>query len=260
MEKWQKKAKKDKKVYIYGKHALMEALLNAPQIVQKVFLASNCDNELNNLLRKNNISISELSANAVSQLDRADGKGEASHQGVIAQIDVEKLMVPYKDFISNLQVTPDTVLVLLDELQDPQNVGAIIRSAAAFGVAGVFIPKHNQAPVTGSVVKVSAGMAFRVPIVAIGNVNNTVRDLKKKGFWIYGLDGTAEKNVTEEKFEEPTVFIMGNEGKGIRQKTLELCDFPISIPMNDKCESLNAAAAAAVSFYAWSTRHPGAIE
>ena len=90
---------------------------------------------------------------------------------------------------------------LLGEIQDPQNVGAVIRSAAAFGVSGILIPDHNQAQVTGAVVKVSAGMAFRVPLVSIGNVNTVVRDLKERGFAVYGLAGEAKQIITKEAFE-----------------------------------------------------------
>ena len=159
-----------------------------------------------------------------------------------------------------IYITDDTSLLILGELEDPHNVGAIIRSAAAFGVSGVLIPQHNQAPVTGAVVKVSAGMAFRVPIVSVGNINNTVRDLKDKGFWVYGLDGEAEQTVSGETYEKPSVFILGNEGRGIREKTREMCDILLSIPMNPQCESLNVAASTAVTLFAWSSQHPKALE
>ena len=123
----------------------------------------------------------------------------------------------------------------------------------------MLIPEHNQAQVTGAVVKVSAGMAFKVPLVAIGNVNHTVRDLKKKGFQIYGLEGTGDQNLSDEKFEEPSVIIVGNEATGIREKTRDLCDKLIKIPMNPSSESLNAASAVSVTLYRWSTQHPGAL-
>lgn len=238
--------KQNNKVFVYGKHALTEALQHTPHVIKKVFLASNKDAELNQLLTKNNINVGQLAGDAVSVVGR-----DAAHQGVIGEIDISRLLIPYEVFIKNLKITPDTALALLDELQDPQNVGAIIRSAAAFGIAGVLIPERNQAPITGAVVKVSAGMAFRIPLVSIGNVNNVVRDLKERGFWIYGLEGTAKQKIDQEKFTEPSVFILGNESDGIREKTLELCDIPVSIPINHQCESLNVAAAAAVSFYVW---------
>ncbi len=170
------------------------------------------------------------------------------------------LVRSYAEFIASLAITPDTALVLLDELQDPQNVGAIIRSAAAFGLAGVLLPEHNQAPVTDAVISVSAGMAYQIPLVQIGNVNQTVRDLKERGFWIYGLEGSAGKNLSEEKFDAPAVFILGNESKGIREKTREHCDVLLRIPLHPRCDSLNVAASAAIALHAWSRQHQPALD
>lgn len=248
--------KKPQKTYIYGKHALTEALLHAPQTVKKVFLAPNVDApKLMSLIKKEKIQVSPLSTTKVSEKELRD----ASHQGVVAVVSQDGLMKPYDEFIRSLDVTDNTSLVLLDELQDPQNIGAVIRSAAAFGVSGVLIPGHNQAQVSGAVIKVSAGMAFRIPLIAIGNVNQVVGDLKKRGFWIYGLVGGGEQNINEEDFSAPSVIIIGNEGKGIREKTRELCDIRLSIPIHPQCESLNAAAATAVALSAWAAKHPNAV-
>ena len=159
------------KVYIYGKHALMEALTSAPHVIRKVFLSretSTSEPELAKLLAKHKISVEMMKG--PRDAGRMVGD-ETAHQGVIAVADPNELLVDFKSFIAALKPTERTMLVLLDELTDPHNVGAIIRSAAAFGASGVLMPSHNQAPVTGAVVKASAGMVFRVPIVAIGNVN-----------------------------------------------------------------------------------------
>lgn len=234
----------------------MEALTNMPHIIERAFLATHIDDlELKNAIRKAGVSLSGFPANTPP---RGIDEG-AVHQGVIALVSLEKLILPYDTFVNKLSVDTDTALVLLDELEDPQNVGAIIRSAAAFGIAGVLLPEHNQAQITGSVVKVSAGMAFRIPLVQIGNVNMTVRDLKEKGFWIYGLDEEATGSIAEEKFDAPSVFVFGNESKGIRAKTRELCDVLLSISTNKKCESLNVGASAAVALYQWSVGHPKAL-
>ncbi len=247
----------DNNIYIYGKHSLREAAMYAPQAITKIFLASYFDDmDLLNIARKTKVEIEILQNNKLPK----DFDGTVAHQGVIVTMSLDKLLIPYKDFISKLEVTPDKCLVVLGELQDPQNVGAVIRSAAAFGIAGVLIPEHNQAPVNGAVVKVSAGMAFRVPLVTIGNVNNAVRDLRERGFWIYGLEGGAKHTVTKESYDRASVFILGNESTGIRQKTAELCDKLLSIPISARCESLNAAASAAVTLYSWSEQHPDALE
>lgn len=243
------------KIYIYGKHALMEAISHAPRALRKVYLSKQLkDDHLRSLVDRAGIPISELSGNATPGVDSS-----AVHQGVIGVVSLKALVIPYEEFIQTLTPTPDTALVLLGEVQDPHNVGAVIRSAAAFGVSAVLIPEHNQAPVTGTVVKVSAGMAFRIPLVSIGNVNHTVRLLKEKGFWVYGLAGEGSKPITAEAFDAPSVFILGNESHGIRLKTRELCDSLVSIPINPRCESLNAAASAAIALYDWSQKHPRAL-
>ena len=247
---------KQEKAYIYGRHAVMEALENTPEIIEKLYLDLDPDRELSSLIMRNNIRMERFD----SRFLPADVEREANHQGYIGLVTIKRLVKSYGDFINGLTVTPDTVLVVLGELQDPQNVGAVIRTAAAFGVAGVLIPEHKQAQVTGSVIKVSAGMAFRVPLVSIGNVNTTLLDLKERGFWTYGLDAEAKQSLVTEKFDAPTVFVLGNESQGIRVKTLETCDIPLYIPMNPQCESMNVAASAAVALYAWSTKHPKALK
>ncbi len=239
-------------VYIYGKHALKEALLHKPRAVKKVFLAAHIiDAELSGLLKKQGIRAGTLSGTTLKK----GGAEDAAHQGVVALVATEELVTPYDEFVKTLAAGKETALAVLDEIQDPHNVGAVIRSAAAFGIGGVLIPRHNQAPITGAVVKVSAGMAFRVPLVVIGNVNDTLRDLKKRGFWVYGLEGESTQPITNEKFDAPAVFVLGNESVGIRAKTREACDILLSIPIKPNCESLNVAAAAAVTFYEWGTNH-----
>lgn len=237
--------KTEEKIYLYGRNALKEALVTKPASIQKVFLDKNAraDAELVALLTKHAIAISEMKESD-GRVDR-----DAVHQGVIAQINTAAL---YSDLDTVLKKEGRLGLVLLDELQDPHNVGAIIRSAAAFGIDAVLIPEHNQAPITGTVIKTSAGMVFRVPIIKIGNVNQTLRTLKEKGYWIYGLAGDGAQSLSKTTFDTSTVFVVGNEGDGIREKTLELCDFKLSIPIDPRCESLNAATATAVVLYEWS--------
>lgn len=256
-------------IYIYGTHAVMEALQTPNKVLSKVFVAPGRKDEvLYRALEKAQVPIFALEEGKLPKdvlRDNAregarDAAGEAVHQGVLGIISPAKLLLSYKDFISTLTVTPDTALVLLGEVQDPHNVGAIIRSAAGFGIAGVLIPQHNQAQITGSVIKVSAGMAFRVPLVSVGNVNTAVRDLKEKGFWIYGLDGESKQSVGGEVYDRPSVFILGNEGRGLREKTREVCDVLVSIPMHPQCESFNVSVSAALALYSWSTQHKAALE
>lgn len=244
------------KVYIYGRNALIEALENAPQVIKRVHLSPEVDDDrLRAALKNASIPVQILDAGEANRTVGAD----KTHQGVIAVVDTARLMVPFETFIKEIEPTKETAIAVLGEVQDPHNVGAIIRSAAAFGLSAVLFPEHHQAQVTGTVVKTSAGMAFRVPLVSIGNVNDTLRKLKEKGFWIYGLamDGTS---LASESFDAPAAFVLGNEGEGIREKTLEHCDITLSIPMHPRCESLNVAVSAGVVFHAWSAEHPHALK
>lgn len=244
------------KIYIYGKHALQEALLHTPGSLRKVYLSrENSSPELLALLGKNKIAAAELGRDRAGELLGKD----ASHQGVVALVDPSALLISLEDFLQTLDMSTRPAIAILGEVQDPHNVGAIIRSAATFGLSGVLIPEHRQAPLTGAVVKASAGMAFRVPLVSIGNVNYALEVLKKHGFWTYGLSMQGATALGNEAFDAPAAFIVGNEGHGVREKTLLACDISLSIPMNPRSESLNTAAAAAVVFYAWSEKHPGAV-
>jgi len=240
--------------YIYGTHSVTAALTHKQGSVKRVLLAS-AQRDIRKLAEAAGISVDRFDAATPPR----DVPKDAPHQGVLAEVDPHKLTIHLKDLTSELSVTPDTALVVLAEVQDPHNVGAIIRSEAAFGAAGVIIPEHRQAPVTGVVIKASAGTAFSLPLVEVANVNTTLSQLKDLGFWIYGLAGDGGTSVFEEDFTTPGVFVVGNEGEGLRAKTRESCDFLLSIPMHARAESLNASNAAAVALSQWSRQHPDAL-
>ncbi len=241
---------KQHRLLISGHHVLTEALNGTPEAVTRVFLdPTSPDRELIKKLKQKNIKIDHL---------RTSGSREKS-KIIKAELDPTKLILSESEFLSSLDPKPETGLLLLGEIQDPQNVGAVIRSAAAFGFSGILFPRHNQAPITDTVLKVSAGMAFRVPLVSIGNVNQTLRDLQNQGFWIYGLTPNGDQDLNKEDFDRPSVLVVGNEAYGIREKTLKHCDFQLTIPTHPRCQSLNAAASFAIVGYAWSRHHPEAL-
>ena len=242
--------------YIYGRHAVSEMLAARPDVVVELHVAADFSDEaILNAAEEKSIPLKVLNLKNPPR----GISSKATHQGIVAGVLPQKLTVDYKKFKETLSADEDTALLVLGEVQDPHNVGAVIRSAAAFGLKGVLIPPHNQAPVTGTVVKVSAGMAFKIPLVTISNVNSTLRDLQESGFWVYGLDGDGTTSTVTEKFSKPSVFVLGNEGDGLREKTKETCDDIISIPINPQCESLNAAAATAIVLSSWSAQHGEAL-
>lgn len=236
-------------IHIYGTHAVLAALTHAPQCVERLLLARGVASELKSLAQKAGVPIEPLQEKTLPK----DIERDAVHQGAVASVHAKGLARAGKQYLEDLEVTRTTCLVVLDEVQDPHNVGAVLRSALALGATAVLIPEHRQAPITGTVVKASAGAAFLLPIVTIGNVNTTLRQLKDRGFWIYGLDPKGEP-LQAEVFDTPTVLVLGNEGHGMREKTLETCDKILSIPMETNAESLNISVAAGIALYAWRTR------
>ncbi len=245
----------DRFIFIYGTHAVTEALIHRPDVISELFLREGIQSEVKKGLLTNIKKIHTFKGdNVPREVDR-----HAVHQGMIAKIDKTKLVIDFDDYKRTLEAGKDMALALLGEVQDPHNVGAVIRSAAGFGLNAVLIPKHRQAGVTGTVVKVSAGMAFKIPLVEVANVNRAIEDLKEIGFFVYGLDGEGDVSLTTEQFTKASVFVLGNEGEGIRLKTREHCDLVLSIPTHTRCESLNASASAAVVFYAWSAQHGSAL-
>jgi 23S rRNA (guanosine2251-2'-O)-methyltransferase len=241
------------KVYIYGKHAVTEAVLNTPHIIQKVFLEHRAlPKEIMQKLQTLQIKVLPFSKQGGVAKD-------AVHQGAIALIDPSKLVISMEKFLDTVKLSPKTSVVVMDELNDPHNVGAIIRTAAAFGASAVIMPVRNQASLSGTVVKVSVGMVFRVPLVRVDDIPEALRALKHKGFSIYGLAMEGAKVLGSVEFDKPSAFIVGNEGRGIGQAKRALCDTLLSIPMHPRTESLNAAASATAVLYEWSSQHPEAL-
>jgi 23S rRNA (guanosine2251-2'-O)-methyltransferase len=177
------------------------------------------------------------------------------HQGVLAVLNEKVLYTSLDEALVLASHKERPVFVLLNELQDPHNVGAIIRSSVAFGASAILLPEHNQTQITGTVIKSSSGTVFSIPIVRINNCNTTLLALKEKGYWAYGLTGNGDTSLLSATFDTPSVIVVGSEGDGIAKKTLEHCDFKLSIPINPSCESLNASNAVAVTLYEWSRQN-----
>jgi len=239
--------------YLFGKNPLKEALLFSArrntQIIDQVYFTktAEADPEMMSLVQSRKIPYNIVT---VPELESMVGK-YAVHQGVVATLVTKALYTSLDEALLLAKQKVNPMIIVLDELQDPHNVGAIIRSACAFGASAVLMPEHDQAQITGTVIKSSAGTVFSVPVVRIGNINTTLRQLKGQGFWIYGLTGNGDTELHQTKFDAPSVLVIGSEGSGIAKKTLEHCDFKLSIPMDPACESLNASNAVVVALYEW---------
>lgn len=242
------------KVHLYGKNPLEEAILASKReqkpFINKLYLTKQAEenSKIISLIQSNKLAYEIVT---VPEIESMVGR-DAVHQGICALLNEKNLYTNLDEVIEKIKnKNGNTLFVLLDELEDPHNVGAIIRSAVAFGADAVLMPEYDQTQVTSTVIKTSSGMNFTIPIVRIGNINTTLKNLKDNGFWIYGLTGEGDTKLNEAKFDTPTVIVIGAEGKGIRTKTLESCDFKLSIGINPLCESLNASVATAVTLYEW---------
>jgi 23S rRNA (guanosine2251-2'-O)-methyltransferase len=171
------------------------------------------------------------------------------HQGIIGLCKAYRY-ADVDQIIDNRHALMNRDLILmLDSITDPQNLGSLIRTAHCLGANGVIIPEHRAASVNASAVKASAGTAYYIPVAMVDNLANTIESLKTKGFWIYGAHAPAGQDIRTVTFDEKVVLVMGSEGKGIRELVRKKCDFLISVPMLGKIDSLNVSVAAGITIY-----------
>ena len=198
--------------------------------------------EILELCRKAGIPVRYVPKDA---LDRQSAG--AVHQGVVA-LGAEHSYADLQAVLAN------ELLVVLDGVEDPHNLGAIVRTAHAAGAGAVLIPERRAAGLTETVAKAAAGALEHLPVVRVGNVNRTLEELKAKGFWIYGLDERGTAIHTAVDYATPTVIVLGGEGHGLHQHTREHCDFLVRIPMAGAIASLNVSVAAGIVLFEWRRR------
>lgn len=232
---------------IEGKNAVMEAL-KAQRPIDKVYIArGEQDRTLSFIAAK-----ARAAGAAVSEVDRRklDFMSQThSHQGVIAIAAVREYAT-VEDILAAAEEKGEKPLIIIcDEISDPHNLGAIIRTAEAAGAHGIIIPKHRSAGITAIVEKTSAGAVEHMPVAKVINLSSAVRKLKEKGVWIFGTAAEGTKSLWEADLKDAAAIVIGSEGSGISRLMSEACDFLISIPMKGKVSSLNASAAAAVVMY-----------
>lgn len=174
---------------------------------------------------------------------------EAVTQGVIA-FAPQKKAAELEDILEGIRQRGETGFVLiLDQIEDPQNLGALIRTAECAGTHGVILPKHHAAPINETVIKASAGATEHLPVAEVTNIVSAIEDLKQAGFWVVGLAGDGDKVYSQVDYTVPIAFVVGNEGRGIRRLVKEHCDHLIRIPLFGKVESLNASVAGALGMF-----------
>lgn len=232
-------------IYIGGFHSVMAALEDGEVKPMEVLLADHRQDErsrrIAQLARSLNIQLHSLPKSELDML-----APELRHQGVLA-----KMPAPVYSGEDALDVpaTPDQLLLVLDGVQDPHNLGACLRTAEAVGVNAVIIPRDRAASLSPVARKAAAGAAERVPVLAVTNLARSLKKLSDLGYWITGLAGDASDSVFDADLSGPRVLVMGSEGEGLRRLTREHCHKLVRIPMLGKAESLNVSVAAAVCLY-----------
>lgn len=248
------KLKKDT-FYIYGKKPIEEQITRNPENVLRIFLSdairstSQEFQELKEFAKEHRIPLNSISKKKISEY-----VGDVNTQGVIALVKKYEFM-SFDEWEEGLgEIDYRKSVIILDGIEDTHNYGAILRTAAAAGVAGVIVAKDRQAPVNGTVFKTSAGAALTVPIVRVSNINQTIKKLQEKmKFWVAAVDieEDGKNTIWNQRYDTAMAFVLGAEGKGVSHRTKEVCDFVVSIPMENNIESLNVSVAAAVTMYEW---------
>lgn len=228
-----------------GIHPVAEAL-RAGRALDRILVAQGAGGprlqEVIDLARQASVPVRFEPRNALDRL-----AGSAAHQGIVALGAAQK----YTDLQS---IESSGILVVLDGVEDPHNLGAIIRTAHAAGASGIVIPERRAAGVTDVVAKAAAGALEHLPVIRVTNINRALEDLKQRGYWIYGLDERGAEDYDRVNFSAPAALVLGGEGKGLHEQVRKHCDVLVRIPMAGKISSLNVSVAAGVVLFEWKRR------
>lgn len=230
----------------------MREALRAARPLDRVLIARGAGGprlqEIIDLARERSVSVRFEPREA---LDRASNG--AAHQGVVA-FGAAQRYADLDDVLSGAEAQTQ-LLVLLDGVEDPHNLGAIVRTAHAAGASAILIPDRRAAGLTEVVAKAAAGALEHLPVVRVGNVSQTLERLKKRGFWIYGLDQRGSQLYSETDYAKPTVLVLGGEGQGVHELVKKHCDVLVRIPMAGAISSLNVSVAAGIVLFEWGRLH-----
>jgi len=237
-----------KSIYIYGFHSIEAQINSNPECILNVLIQSGRSNsrisKIIATLNTQKISFSKSSKNKLDQLSKKE-----LHQGIIAEIILPPLPghEALIDFVTNVPGIP--LILMLDSIQDPRNLGACLRSANAAGVDCVVVNKDGSAPINAVVYKTSAGAINKLKIFQVTNLVRTIKSLQARELWVIGLDGNATTSIYDINLSGPTVIVMGTEGKGLRQLIIKTCDQLARIPIIGDVESLNVSVATGITLF-----------
>ncbi len=231
---------------IYGRKPVLEALRNRSPL-EKLFLLDSGEGSLRQieaLARENGVPFSRVPRERLTRLT-----GTPGHQGVAAFLSAREY-ADLEELLATARKSPDPPFLLaLEEVQDPHNLGSLIRTAEAAGINGILIPRRHAAGLTATVGKVAAGALEYMPVARVGNIGYTLKELKKQGFWVVGADGEAETDYLSADLTGPVVLVLGGEDKGLGPHVKKECDFLLRIPMRGRIKSLNVGVAGGILIF-----------
>jgi 23S rRNA (guanosine2251-2'-O)-methyltransferase len=237
-----------KRNFVYGLHAVNAALERAPERVLELWIVQTRDDartrDLTDRAQRVGVHVQSVSADALAKL-----VGDVVHQGAAVAMRPLKPWDEHDLTQALSQLTVDPLLLILDGVTDPHNLGACLRTADAAGAHAVVIPKDRAASVDGVVRKVAAGAAEFIPVATVTNLARTLGVLKERGIWVVGTDGEAEQALYSADLKRPLALVLGAEGSGLRRLTKDTCDFLVRIPMAGHVQSLNVSVAAGIALF-----------
>ena len=223
---------------IFGRNPVKEAL-RADKVL-KVYIANGfSDKEINPLFEQKKPYIKVVSNSEL------DAKCNGVHQGIMAEVKPYEYL-DFAELIRRSRKETLPLIVILDGINDPHNLGAILRSSDVFGATGIIIPKHNSVSLNATVAKTSAGAINFVPVSVVNNLNQAIQSLKDNGFWVVSTDGSAQINYNDIKYDFPVALVIGSEGQGVSRLILKNSDYIVKIPQYGHVNSLNASVAAGI--------------
>ena len=233
---------------VYGRHSVL-ALLNSDRSIERIWLTSQVkrDHRFAELLQQTKKQGTVIDEVSPSRLDNITGYG--NHQGITAQVAPYRYWSLDSLLIEAKQATDSPVIIIADSIEDPHNLGAIIRTAEAMGIQGLIIPQRRAVGVTATVMKVAAGALENLPVARVTNLSKTLEKLKESGFWIYGTAAQSSKLLHKINFSGAIGLVVGSEGKGLSSLVQRHCDELVAIPLQGKTPSLNASVATAIAIY-----------
>lgn len=247
MPKFNSKSFSKAPTILYGRHPVMAAIANPNRKINKILCAKDTYDEVKEQCQKFQVNLGIINTVDKREIDRVVPRDAVHQCFAIHCQELEEYSL--EDICILAEEQDDCHLLVLDQVTDPQNIGAIIRSCVAFNALGLIMQDKNAPNETGAMAKASAGTIEHLPICRVTNLSRAIHQLKSAGFWTVGMDGYAETTIDKMNKSGKIAIIMGSEGKGMRRLVEESCDSTVKLPTSDKVESLNVSTAAAIALY-----------